>query len=152
MEWKVWEDFCLGPHIMRSPDLILAHYTCVVVVYHSFGQRLIRQWWEASLSNVGLSNSLRTKAQRHFQRGQYLIRAETKVLPQKGFKQMESITYGVVSVLLREWYISVSINIGVLFWDYCYLYTLIFRYIFLRHFYVFMYIIFLFLYLYKHII
>ena len=119
MEWKVWEDFCLGPHIMRSPDLILAHYTCVVVVYHSFGQRLIRQWWEASLSNVGLSNSLRTKAQRHFQRGQYLIRAETKVLPHKGFKQMESITYRVVSVLLREWYISVSINIGVLFWDYC---------------------------------
>ena len=49
------------------------YYTCVVVVQSSFGQRLIRHEWEASLPDVGLSKSLKTKAQRHFQRGQYLI-------------------------------------------------------------------------------
>ena len=45
--------------------------------------------WEASLSDVGLSKSLRTKAQCHFQRGQYIIR-ERFIPPTKrrllGFK------------------------------------------------------------------
>ena len=49
------------------------YYTCVVVVHSSLGQRLIRHEWEASLPDVGLSKSLKTKAQRYFQRGQYLI-------------------------------------------------------------------------------
>ena len=44
-----------------------------VVVHSSLGQRLIRHEWEASLLDVRLNKSLRTKAQRHFQRGQYLI-------------------------------------------------------------------------------
>ena len=45
--------------------------------------------WEASLSDVGLSKSLRTKAQCHFQRGQYII-GEKFIPPTKryllGFK------------------------------------------------------------------
>ena len=40
----------------------LLYYTCVVVVHSSLGQRLIWHEWEASLPNVGLSKSLRTKA------------------------------------------------------------------------------------------
>ena len=43
------------------------------MVHSSLGQRLIRHEWEASLPNVGLSKTLRTKTQRHFRRGQYLI-------------------------------------------------------------------------------
>ena len=38
----------------------------VVVVHSSLGQRLIRHEWEAFLPDVGLSKTLRTKAQRHF--------------------------------------------------------------------------------------
>ena len=51
----------------------LLYYTCVVVVHSSLGQRLIWHEWEASLPDVGLSKSLRTKTQNHFQRAQYLI-------------------------------------------------------------------------------
>ena len=48
--------------------------TCVVVVNSSLGQRLIRHEWKVSLLDVRLSKSVRTKAQRHFQNEQYLIR------------------------------------------------------------------------------
>ena len=62
---------------------------CVIVVHSSLGQRLIRHEWEASLPDMGLSKSVRTKVQRHFQSGQYLIR-EKFVPPTKrhllGFK------------------------------------------------------------------
>ena len=51
----------------------LLYFACVVVVHSSLSQRLIRHEWKASLPDVGLSKSLRTKAQRHFQREQYLI-------------------------------------------------------------------------------
>ena len=44
-----------------------------MVVHSSLGQRFIRHEWEASLPDVGLSKTLRTNAQRHFRRGQYLI-------------------------------------------------------------------------------
>ena len=37
------------------------YYTCVAVVHLSSGQRLIRHEWEASLPDMGLSKSLRTK-------------------------------------------------------------------------------------------
>ena len=38
--------------------------SCIVVVHSSSGQRLIRHEWEASLPDVGLSKTLRFKAQR----------------------------------------------------------------------------------------
>ena len=71
-------------HNMRSPNLILAHYTCVVVVHSSLSQMLIRHEWEASLPDVGLNKPLRTKAQRHFQRGQYLIGGRVESPPTAG--------------------------------------------------------------------
>ena len=62
----------------------------VVVVYSFLGQRLIRHEWEASLPDVGLSKFLRIKAQRHFQRWQYLIEGWDESPPTKkhllGFK------------------------------------------------------------------
>ena len=62
----------------------------VVVVYSFLGQRLIRHRWEASLPDVRLSKFLRIKAQRHFQRGQYLIEGRDESPPTKrhllGFK------------------------------------------------------------------
>ena len=68
----------------------LLYFTCVVVVHSSLGQRLIRQGCEASLPDVGLSKSLRTKTQRHFQREQYLIGGWDETPPTKrcilGFK------------------------------------------------------------------
>ena len=73
------------------PNQVLSYLemVCVIVVHSSLGQRLMRHEWETSLPDVGLSKSLRTKAQRHFQRGQYLI-GERFVPPTKrhllGFK------------------------------------------------------------------
>ena len=64
----------------------LPQYALALVVHSSLGQRLIRHEWETSLPDVGLSKSLRTKAQRHFQRGQYLSR-ERFVPPKKGTMQ-----------------------------------------------------------------
>ena len=66
-------------HLVRG----LRH--ALVVIHSSLGQRLIRHEWEASLPNVGLSKSLRTKAQRHFQRRQYLIGGRDEVLPHLTF-------------------------------------------------------------------
>ena len=48
-------------------------HSCVVVIHSSLGQRLIRHEWEVSFPDMGLSKTLRTKAQCHFRRGQYLI-------------------------------------------------------------------------------
>ena len=68
----------------------LLYFACVVVVHSSLGQRLIRHEWEASLLDVGLSKSLRTKAQCNFQRGQHLIGGRDESPPTKrrllGFK------------------------------------------------------------------
>ena len=84
--WPKWMHY----HNMRSPDLILAYYICVIVVHSSLSQRLIRHGWETSLPYVGLSKSLRTKTQRHFQREQYLIGGWDESPPTKrcilGFK------------------------------------------------------------------
>ena len=52
-----------------------------VVVHSSLGQRLIRHEWEASLLDVGLSKTLRIKAQRHFQRGQFLLGVRDSSFP-----------------------------------------------------------------------
>ena len=61
----LWEDFRLNP---LSGIVLFGNG-----VYSSLGQRLIRHEWEAFLPDVGLNKSLRTKAQCHFQRGQYMI-------------------------------------------------------------------------------
>ena len=56
---------------------------------HSFlGQRLIRHKWEVSLPDVGLSKSLRTKAQHHFQKAQYLIEGRDAIPPTMMFIKM----------------------------------------------------------------
>ena len=53
------------------------------MVHSSLGQRLIRYEWEASLPDVELSKTMRIKAQRHFQRGQFLLGVRDSSLPQR---------------------------------------------------------------------
>jgi len=64
----------------------LLYFACVLVVRSSLGQRLIRHEWEASLSDVGLNKSLRTKVQCISKEDNTWLGAETKVLPQYQFK------------------------------------------------------------------
>ena len=76
--WALVLKVLLNPTLERD-----ASHSCVVIVHSSLGQRLIRHEWEVSFPNVGLSKTLRTKAQRHFQRGQYLIGGRDESPPTK---------------------------------------------------------------------
>ena len=73
---------------------------CVVVVHPSLGQRLMKQGWEVSLPDMGLSKTLRTKAQNHFERGQFLLEVDS-FLPQKSVVVVHSF---LGQRLIRQWW------------------------------------------------
>ena len=90
-KYSLWEDFRLGPQsgIVRfgmDNDWPTSHpheFTHTTV-YPSLGQRLIRQGWEVSLPNVGLSKFVWVEHKSiltHPKANNTWLEAETKVLP-----------------------------------------------------------------------
>ena len=92
---EIWVSHAVVVHSFGSHMNLRRGKVSVVMVHSSLDQRLIRHGWEASLPDVGLSKFLRTKAQRHFQIGQYLIKGWDESHP--------TITMKTIKFMINFW-------------------------------------------------